>query len=545
MQVRTPGEIEKTELQAVLASDAFSKSPSLAKMLEYIGKKCLEGQEDSVKEYNIGVEAFGRPPDFDPKADSIVRVEAHRLREKLKRYYETEGADHAFVIVLPVGRYVPQFLPRPEGSIPPSPIPDLNEPKNPLGEDRSREVIPKAAQPAGAQTPPATMTPGFSRGNAGGNPRRRRAKSLWLGLAAVSIAAIITGIGNRWRLKSRRSAPGSNLSLAAMAMSPASASLAEHEVRMLAGFSKKEYVDRQGDIWGPDRFFDHGQPLVEPPGFYARAADPTLFETAREGEFTYDVPLKPGTYELQLYFVETDYGPGMIRGGGETSRMFNVQLNGRPLLTNFDIYSDAGGDFTGDERVFKDVSPASDGYLHLKFVKLVDYPILNALEIVPGPPGKILPVRIVAQDHSYTDESGNLWMPDRYFLGGREVAHGAPIQGTPDPGLYASERYGNFSYAIPVAEGRYAVTLYLAETYFGPDNPGKGGVGSRIFDVDCNGVTLLHDLDIYREVGGDNRPLIKTFHGLRPNAQGKLLLSFVPVVNYASVRAIEVIDESP
>ena len=88
------------------------------------------------------------------------------------------------------------------------------------------------------------------------------------------------------------------------------------------------------------------------------------------------------------------------------------------------------------------------------------------------------------------------------------------------------------------------MTLRFAETYFGPNNPGKGGVGNRLFDVYCNGTALLHTFDIFKEAGGENRALDKTFHGLQPNSMGKLMLSFVPVRNYASVRAIEVVDES-
>jgi hypothetical protein len=105
------------------------------------------------------------------------------------------------------------------------------------------------------------------------------------------------------------------------------------------------------------------------------------------------------------------------------------------------------------------------------------------------------------------------------------------------------ERYGNFSYAIPVDEGEYAVRLHFAEKYWGRENLGGGGVGSRVFDVFCNGAALVRNLDIYKEVGA-NRALLKTFHRLKPNAQGKLLLSFVPVRNYASLHALEVEDES-
>lgn len=105
------------------------------------------------------------------------------------------------------------------------------------------------------------------------------------------------------------------------------------------------------------------------------------------------------------------------------------------------------------------------------------------------------------------------------------------------------ERFGHFSYAIPVATGKYAATLHLAETYFGPQNPGGAGAGSRVFDIYCNGVQIAHNLDIFKEVGGANRALVKTFHNLEPSAQGKLVLTFVPTKNYSCVNAIEVNSE--
>jgi Malectin domain len=85
--------------------------------------------------------------------------------------------------------------------------------------------------------------------------------------------------------------------------------------------------------------------------------------------------------------------------------------------------------------------------------------------------------------------------------------------------------------------------LKFAETYFGQNNPGKGGVGSRVFDISCNGEPLLRNFDIFKEAGGENRALDRTIHGLQANAQGKLMLTFVPIQNYASVGSIEVIPE--
>src|SRR5215813_11551975 len=102
-------EDEKAELEAVLTSSLFVRTPSLANLLSYLCQKYFQGEADLLKEYTIGVEAFGRAPDFDKKEDSIVRVEIRRLREKLRQYYETEGGDHSIRLTIPVGRYVPVF----------------------------------------------------------------------------------------------------------------------------------------------------------------------------------------------------------------------------------------------------------------------------------------------------------------------------------------------------------------------------------------------------------------------------------------------------
>jgi hypothetical protein len=70
-----------------------------------------------------------------------------------------------------------------------------------------------------------------------------------------------------------------------------------------------------------------------------------------------------------------------------------------------------------------------------------------------------------------------------------------------------------------------------------------GGAGSRLFDLLPNGRTLLANFDVFKETGNVHA-LTKTFRGLRPNAQGKLVFSFVPISNYAIVDAIEVVDEA-
>jgi hypothetical protein len=316
------------------------------------------------------------------------------------------------------------------------------------------------------------------------------------------------------------------------------------EIRILCGSSSARHVDRAGNVWSGDQFFRGGTVFATPNHSIFRTPDPELFRHRREGDFSYDIPLKPGVYELHLYFAETLFGENNTAGGGESSRVFNVSLNGKPTLRNFDALSDAGASNTADEKVFKDISPAADGMLHVQFARLVNnVPFLNALEIVPGIPGRMRPVRIVARAQNYTDQRGQVWSADRYFIHGFAVPRSEPVSNTADPEMFQAERFGNFNYAIPVTEGRYTVTLKFAESWFGPGKPGAGGVGARIFDVYCNGIALLRNFDVFRSAGGPQRAIEKSFHGVVPNAQGKIELSFVPVVNYACINAIEVVDD--
>src|SRR5690606_18868389 len=104
--------------------------------------------------------------------------------------------------------------------------------------------------------------------------------------------------------------------------------------------------------------------------------------------------------------------------------------------------------------------------------------------------------------------------------------------------------YGHFSYAIPFdTRGRYTVVLHFAEFYFGPQRLGGGGAGSRVFNVFCNGKTLLENFDVYKECGS-LRLVTKTFTNIKPSAQGKINLTFEPVVNNATISGIEILDES-
>lgn len=102
-------EEQQAQLQKVLHSEAFRSAPGLQKFLEYVASKTLDGQSQQIKEYTVGIEVFGRSNDYDPKIDTVVRVQAHRLRDKLKEYYNTEGIADPILLVIPKGHYIPFF----------------------------------------------------------------------------------------------------------------------------------------------------------------------------------------------------------------------------------------------------------------------------------------------------------------------------------------------------------------------------------------------------------------------------------------------------
>jgi len=522
----------KAELAAVIASGIFAKAPSLALLLDYVCTKYFEGQANQIKEYNIAVEALGRPPSFEPRQDSIVRVEAFRLRKRLKQYYENEGADRHLRIVIPSGQYVPQFLENGRSANhgdAPDAGPDSGDDELALALEAAPPAAPLAIVPAQPIAVPSTIA-------------RPRGPS-WVRLAVLVVVPLMV-VALAIAVWYSRAHPWAKVGVPKAASAPLGAE--SEEIRIRSGSSTARYVDQAGNIWSSDRFFRGGSVFATPGHAISATPDPELFRTRREGDFTYDIPLKPGAYELHLYFAETLFGEANTAGGAESSRVFRVLINDKPGLWVFDVISDAGGSSTADEKVFKDISPAKDGKLHLHFAALFkETPFLNAIEIVPGIPGRMHPVRILAGGHSYTDRRGVVWGADRYFSHGSTVARSEPVSNTPDPEIFAAERFGNFTYTIPAADGRYTINLKFAEAWFGPGKPGGGGVGSRVFDVYCNGISLLRNFDIFRAADGAQRAIEKSFHGIIPNAQGKIVLSFVPVVNYACVNAIEVVDDSP
>jgi len=487
-------------LANILASDLFKRSPKLSRLLSYICDKYFAGEADQVTEYSIALDVLERDAEFDPQVDSVVRVDIYHLRKRLKAYYENGGHDHALEISVPSGRYAPTFAVRTPNQIVEPELPTLGP--NP---DFDQPLV---TDPSSPKTPRL-------------DPPRPNVRAWIAAVLGVALAFGLFGLG---RLLKRASA-SVNLKTATVSDQGA--------IRILAGDRKGDYIDKAGRVWQTDRFFTGGKSFFRPNNIL-RTQDPEIFQSGREGQFAYEIPLSPGVYQLQLYFAETGVS-------GEGLRGVSLAINGIPNA-NLDVASDAGGADTATVKVYKDISPAKDGILHLTF-QSSGPSFVNAIEILPGLPGKMRPIRFTARDSAFRDSAGNLWLPDMAFGGGRRSAREAKVTGTADPGLYLVQRYGHFNYSIPVLEGgRYTLKLHFAETWFGLNS--EGGEGSRVFNVYCNGTTLLKSFDILKaadRVGG--RAVIEVFHNLEPSPQGKLELSFVPVVNYALLAAVEVEEE--
>jgi len=173
-------EVEQA-LQRLLEWPEIARSPQLAGFLDYIVRRTLAGDPQSIKAYSIAVDVLGRPPDFDPQADPIVRVQARRLRALLEQFYRGPGAGETVRIALPVGRYVPEFV-EVEPSDADSPPPENRDPE-------ARQIV-------GALAP----------------PRRGHVTVSWFVLAVIALgAAVLAYALSTWGPRQEQSARAAGL----------------------------------------------------------------------------------------------------------------------------------------------------------------------------------------------------------------------------------------------------------------------------------------------------------------------------------------------
>jgi hypothetical protein len=501
--VRTPADLDdaRREIQAIIGSGIFAPSSRLAMLLEYLFNMLMAGRVGDLKESTLAVELFHKPVSFDSHSDATVRVEAHRLRKKLEKYYETYGRDSELRVVLPVGQYVLEFRRAPikESAVGAPPEPQI--------------------------TPPIAAPP---------RPKR---KGLYWGAA---VAAVLFGfVGLHYARLPHQ--PTKNEAKMVAPKSEGSMTLDPEPdaVRILVGHTGEPYVDNVGRRWQSDRFFEGGVVRKVNHEVSFRTSHPELFQSVREGASRYRIPLPRGEYEMQVYLTYPDI-LGVDLGPERRFRITIIRVNGQNVSI-LDLASEVG--YNAAVRSFAHLRPDHDGILDVEFVSARGPAAVCAIEILPMIHGQVNPVRIVMQPHPFLDIRGRFWYPDDYYAGGNFGDFPAAVNGGVDPGIVSLDRSGDFEYFIPVPEGEYQVTLYFGEAYHGPGLVGGGGIGSRVFDVLLNNEMVLRDFDILRQAP-PLRLVTRTFRHVRPEKkQGNIHLTFSSKVHLACVRAIEVVPE--
>jgi hypothetical protein len=521
---------EKEEVEAVLSSSLFVRSKLLSRLLRYLAEHYFNDSQEHLKEYTIAIEALERPESFDSRDDSSVRVMMHRLRARISQFYEGEGKNHQTRLILEDGRYTLQFSHKLDHAAEQIPLcPDSEQ-------IHSVDASKQAGPPETPEAPSAEPA------------RQRRVwRSLpsWIvasvvilsfSLLFISIQRYMQREGGSLRLSGKQDP--SNLASPAIGTDDGS-------IRILCGNLKDSYKDSDGHIWGQDRFFAGGTPVQQQFSYLQGTNDSIIYKHARTGPIQYNIPAQNRPYELHLHFSEVNFGPATDPVRVDTSRLFDIRLNRKTLFEEVDILSSSGGDHRALIRIVRDVFPDKDGMIHLDFVKRIDQPLINGIELIPQDSNMPNPMRIVTQPNSITDVKGVFWGRDDYFIGGSLVdRHNFPDT-TVQSHVYDGERFGHFAYQIPVAPGCYSLNLHFIERHYGQklDSPFEDlthDVDGRLFDILANDRILKTNVNILRLAGGPNKPFVLDFHNIPSNASGQILLEFNPSRGYAFINAIEI-----
>ena len=166
----------RAALEELLGWQGIARSPQLAELLRHVVERTLNGDGGTIKAYSIAVDVFGRPADFDPQSDPIVRVQARRLRTLLEQFYESGNSTSDVQIHLPLGRYIPEFT----------------------------SVAPKTAPPSMPETSPAPRAASLPVGGRRGLRLSRFVFNAVLGLAFTLVGVGLTIVVVRWVLPLQR-----------------------------------------------------------------------------------------------------------------------------------------------------------------------------------------------------------------------------------------------------------------------------------------------------------------------------------------------------
>ncbi len=275
------------------------------------------------------------------------------------------------------------------------------------------------------------------------------------------------------------------------------------------------YTAADGTEYRGDVYYSGGSVHSEAASV-ADTADDILYQSERYGSFAYHIPVENGTYLLTLKFAE-------IYWDTANRRVFSVLAEGLTIAGNVDICATVGAFRRYDITVPVTII---DGRLDISFTSLVNHSKLSAI-LLEKPSEGIL-AAFNAGGESYTATDGLTYAKDFGFTSSKTYQTAADIAATEDDFLYQSERFGNFSYALPVANGLYQVTLKFAEIYW--DESGR-----RVFDVLIEGHKVISELDLYARVGKD---CAYDFVEMVNVVDGSLNIDFETIRDNAKVSAI-------
>lgn len=250
----------------------------------------------------------------------------------------------------------------------------------------------------------------------------------------------------------------------------------------------------------------------------ASPAPQAVYQTERFGTFTYTIPnlTANSSYTVNLHFAE-------IYWNAAGKRLFNVTINGSPVLTNFDVFAAAGGENIAIVKSFPATASAT-GQITIQFTNgSADQAKVSGIELIPGSSG-------TGTDAEFFVNSGGpatgTWAADEDFTGGTESSTASSINTAnvtnPAPqAVYQSERYGSFTYTIPgISSGTHTVRLHFAEFYW-------TAAGQRVFNVSINGTPVLTNFDIIAAAGAKDTAVVEQFTAT-PNTSGQIVIQFAP-----------------
>ena len=263
-----------------------------------------------------------------------------------------------------------------------------------------------------------------------------------------------------------------------------------------------------------------------------------VYQTVRYGNFSYTIPnLTPNaSYTLRLHFNE-------LYWNSAGSRVFNVNVNNTPALSNYDIYQNAGRQ---NKAVIEQIPTTADssGNITVQFVTVTDNAIVSGIELysgtLPSPTPTPTPTPISSISINSGDGTYGSFVADRDYSGGSSYTSSNSVDTSnvtnPAPqGVYQTVRYGNnMSYVIP---GLYANTNYLVRLHF--SEPYWTNSGQRMFDVAINGTNVLSNFDILKTAGSQNKALVEQFN-TTSDQNGKITVAFTTETDNAVINGIEI-----